>query len=76
MERFGADKEAFQYGNTGVPSSHCGQTVTITNTNTGATVVATVADACPSCQGNPNSLDLSVGAFQALGDLSLGMSEY
>ena len=35
----------------------------MTNTQNGKSVVATVADQCPGCQGNPNSLDLSVGAF-------------
>ncbi|GAA96036.1 hypothetical protein E5Q_02696 [Mixia osmundae IAM 14324] len=54
-------------------SSLCGKKVLITNTATGATVTATVADTCPSCQGNPNSLDLSVGAFEALGSLSSGV---
>ncbi|GAA5928873.1 RlpA-like double-psi beta-barrel domain-containing protein [Sporobolomyces koalae] len=51
--------------------SHCGQGVKITNTNTGATVYATVADTCPGC--GYGSLDLSLGAFDALGSRDAGV---
>ncbi|GAA5910975.1 hypothetical protein JCM5296_005679 [Sporobolomyces johnsonii] len=46
--------------------SHCGQTVTITRVSDGKTINAKVADSCPTCDNN-SCLDLSVGAFQALG---------
>ncbi|KAF5331742.1 hypothetical protein D9758_017187 [Tetrapyrgos nigripes] len=61
-----------QYGNTGVQSSLCGRQVQIFNTANGKSVTATVADACPTCN-NGNSIDLSVGAFQQLADLSVGL---
>lgn len=51
----------------------CGRQVQVTNTQNGQSVVATVADECPGCQGNPNSLDLSEGAFEAIADLSAGV---
>lgn len=52
-------------------SSKCGQSVTVTNQNNGQSITATVADMCPGCGGT--SLDLSTGAFQALGDMSAGV---
>lgn len=55
------------YGNGG----YCGRGVTITNTANGKTVSATVADECPGCSSE-YSLDLSVGAFEAIGDLNDG----
>lgn len=61
-----------QYGFTGVQSSLCGKQVQIFNDANGKSVVATVADACPTCLNN-NSIDLSVGTFQQLADLSEGM---
>ena len=51
----------------------CGRQVQVTNTNNGESVVATVADECPGCQGNPNSLDLSQGAFDQIADESEGV---
>ncbi|GAA5981195.1 hypothetical protein JCM10908_004017 [Rhodotorula pacifica] len=51
--------------------SHCGQTVHITNTATGASISATVADTCPGC--SYGSLDLSTGAFGALGSYDQGV---
>ncbi|KAI0322212.1 RlpA-like double-psi beta-barrel-protein domain-containing protein-containing protein [Amylostereum chailletii] len=54
-------------------SSLCGKKVLIMNTANGKTVEATVADTCPSCQGNANSLDLSHGAFDAIGDENTGV---
>ena len=43
----------------------CGKSITLTNSNNGKSVTAVVADACPSCVSD-NSLDLSVGAFNAI----------
>jgi rare lipoprotein A (peptidoglycan hydrolase) len=60
-----------RYGNSGNTSPLCGQQVQITNQINGNTVVVTIADDCPTCQ-NSNSIDLSVAAFQALDDLSVG----
>ncbi|GAA5933736.1 hypothetical protein JCM10213_008579 [Rhodosporidiobolus nylandii] len=52
---------------------YCGKKIRIIRTsanqqgeNEGRQVVATVTDECPTCE-NANSLDLSVGAYQALG---------
>ncbi|KAK4332564.1 expansin family protein [Rhodotorula toruloides] len=44
--------------------AHCGQTVTITRTDTGESIQAKVADSCPTCNNNA-CLDLStaVGVF-------------
>ncbi|VDC05954.1 unnamed protein product [Peniophora sp. CBMAI 1063] len=53
--------------------SDCGRRVQVTNTQNGRTVVATVADECPGCQGNANSLDLSQGAFDQIADESQGI---
>ena len=41
--------------------------MSITNVNNGLTVSATIADQCPGC-ANSESLDLSVGAWQAIGE--------
>lgn len=60
-----------RYGNSGNASPLCGQQVQITNENNGNTVVVTIADDCPTC-ANENSIDLSVAAFQALDNLSVG----
>lgn len=60
-----------RYGNSGNSSPLCGQQVQITNENNGNTVVVTIADDCPTC-ANENSIDLSVAAFQALDNLSVG----
>ncbi|BGP29098.1 hypothetical protein JCM10296v2_000836 [Rhodotorula toruloides] len=46
--------------------AHCGQTVTITRTDTGESIQAKVADSCPTCNNN-SCLDLSTAAFKALG---------
>lgn len=61
-----------RYGSSGNASPLCGQQVTITNTNNGKSVTVTIADDCPTCD-NSNSIDLSVGAFQAIGSLSDGL---
>lgn len=60
-----------RYGNSGNASPLCGQQVQITNENNGNTVTVTIADDCPTC-ANENSIDLSVAAFQALDNLSVG----
>jgi len=64
--------DSARYGNSGSTSSLCGQQVKITNTDNGNTVTVTIADDCPTCD-NANSIDLSVGAFEALGSLSEGL---
>ncbi|GAA5898217.1 hypothetical protein JCM8208_000186 [Rhodotorula glutinis] len=51
--------------------SHCGQYVTVTNTANGKSVRAQVADTCPGC--SYGSLDLSLGAFKAIGNLDTGV---
>jgi len=51
---------------------YCGKTVVLTNTDTGESVTATVADECPSCE-SAYSVDLSVGAFTALASESAGV---
>lgn len=61
-----------RYGSGSNNAPDCGRQVEITNTDNGKTVVATVADACPGC-ANFNSLDLSVGAFDAIGDQATGV---
>jgi expansin (peptidoglycan-binding protein) len=61
-----------RYGDSGNASPLCGQQVQITNTDNGKTVTVTIADDCPTCD-NSNSIDLSVGAFEAIGDLSTGL---
>jgi len=52
-------------------SPYCGKWITLTNTNNGKSVTAMVADVCPTCDTN-NSLDLSLGAFEAIADTSAG----
>lgn len=51
---------------------YCGETITITNTANGKSTTATVADECPSCSGS-SSIDLSTGAFDAIGDEDTGV---
>ncbi|GAA5880278.1 hypothetical protein JCM3774_002477 [Rhodotorula dairenensis] len=46
--------------------AHCGKYVEITRTATGDKIQALVADSCPMCDNN-SCLDLSRGAFSALG---------
>ncbi|OAV94598.1 hypothetical protein PTTG_03811 [Puccinia triticina 1-1 BBBD Race 1] len=53
-----------RYGALNKISKHCGKKVRITSGD--KTIIATVADACPTCL-NQNSLDLSEGAFKKLG---------
>lgn len=55
-------------------ASLCGQTVSVTNVNNGLTVSAIVADMCPGC-ANSESLDLSVGAWLAIGETEADGSE-
>ena len=54
-------------------AANCGRQVRVTNTQNGRSVVATIADRCPTCQNNPNSLDLSQGAFDAIADEAQGV---
>ena len=51
--------------------AHCGQTITITDTNTGTVATGVVADECPSCS-NQGSIDLSAGLFQVFAPQSQG----
>lgn len=53
-------------------SPYCGKQITLTNTNNGKSVTATVADVCPTCETN-NSLDLSIGAFNQIATEEEGM---
>jgi len=46
--------------------AHCGKSVEITNKKNGKKATVKVADECPTCN-NPQSIDLSTGAFKALG---------
>lgn len=51
--------------------------LTITNTDTGATAQAVVADACPGCsERSYGALDLSTGLFSALGNLDQGIRKH
>ncbi|GAA5936986.1 RlpA-like double-psi beta-barrel domain-containing protein [Sporobolomyces koalae] len=61
-----------RYGTSSNNNPDCGRTVEIENLANGKTTLATVADACPGC-ANYNSLDLSVGAFDAIGDQATGV---
>ncbi|KAH0835570.1 RlpA-like double-psi beta-barrel-protein domain-containing protein-containing protein [Lanmaoa asiatica] len=60
-----------RFGTSGSASPLCGKQVQIINTNNGQKVTITIADDCPTCD-NENSIDLSVGAFQAISPLSAG----
>ncbi|KAM6500474.1 expansin family protein [Amanita muscaria] len=61
-----------RYGFTGARSDLCGKKVKITNPSNGKTVLVTIADACPTCR-NSNSIDLSLGAFKTIAELSQGI---
>eukprot|EP01113_Clastostelium_recurvatum_P022095 TRINITY_DN262_c0_g1_i1.p1 TRINITY_DN262_c0_g1~~TRINITY_DN262_c0_g1_i1.p1 ORF type:complete len:132 (+),score=28.26 TRINITY_DN262_c0_g1_i1:73-468(+) len=50
---------------------HCGKKVSVTNTANKKNVEVIVADECPGC--GASSLDLSVGAFEAIGSRSSGV---
>ena len=52
--------------------ANCGRSITITRTDTGQSVTATVADECPTCE-NGTSLDLSEGAFEQIATKAEGM---
>ncbi|KZV72802.1 hypothetical protein PENSPDRAFT_750619 [Peniophora sp. CONT] len=54
-------------------ASDCGRKVRITNIQNGKTVDAVVADRCATCQGNANSLDLSVFAFNQIATEAQGI---
>ncbi|PWN98825.1 barwin-like endoglucanase [Tilletiopsis washingtonensis] len=49
----------------------CGGKLKITNTSNGKSVTARIADTCPTCA--KYDIDLSVGAFKALGSMSKGV---
>ncbi|KAI8444508.1 RlpA-like double-psi beta-barrel-protein domain-containing protein-containing protein, partial [Phakopsora pachyrhizi] len=51
---------------------HCGKSVMIKNTANGKTVQAKVMDMCPGCP-TATSLDLSVGAYDQIGDQATGV---
>jgi rare lipoprotein A (peptidoglycan hydrolase) len=53
------------------PSSWCGRTVRVTNTDNGKTVDVMIQDACPTCETS-TSLDLSHGAFLQIAEESQG----
>ncbi|GAA5922744.1 RlpA-like double-psi beta-barrel domain-containing protein [Sporobolomyces koalae] len=55
----------------GAMGNKCGSRVQITNTQNGKSIGATVADLCPGCGWG--SLDLSLGAFDALGSRDQGV---
>ncbi|VDB89358.1 unnamed protein product [Peniophora sp. CBMAI 1063] len=55
-------------------ASLCGHSVSITNTKTKKTITARIEDNCPGC-ANDNSLDLSIGAWEAIGQSTSDGSE-
>lgn len=55
--------------------AHCGKQIRLTRTDTGKSVTGTVRDSCPTCV-NDQSLDLSVGAFNAIADQSEGVVRF
>ncbi|GAA5899432.1 RlpA-like double-psi beta-barrel domain-containing protein [Sporobolomyces salmoneus] len=55
----------------GSMGNKCGSWVTIKNTSNGKTVKALVQDTCPGCSWG--SLDLSLDAFKAIGNLDTGV---
>ncbi|GAA5879297.1 hypothetical protein JCM16303_003155 [Sporobolomyces ruberrimus] len=61
-----------RYGTSSNSNPDCGKTVIIKNNANGKTTEAQVWDACPGC-ANYNSLDLSVAAFDAIGDQATGV---
>merc|ERR1711939_449780 len=68
VARSNSGQATFFYPN----GDHCGKTVKVTNTANGKSVVATVADMCPSCASS-GSLDLSTGAFDVIGAQDTGV---
>ncbi|KAK2466870.1 hypothetical protein APHAL10511_001128 [Amanita phalloides] len=64
--------DAERYGYLGGHSNLCGKKVKILNPANNKSVVVVIADACPTCR-NANSIDLSVGAFQHVADLTQGI---
>jgi len=61
-----------RYGDSGAVSPLCGQQVKIKNPANQQSVTVTIADDCPTCD-NADSIDLSVGAFEQIADLSQGI---
>ncbi|GAA6010870.1 hypothetical protein JCM11491_004575 [Sporobolomyces phaffii] len=52
---------------------NCGRYIKVTNTDSGASTTVKVADECPTCEGGGGSIDLSTGAFEALGSKDQGV---
>ncbi|GAA5972319.1 hypothetical protein JCM3765_007912 [Sporobolomyces pararoseus] len=69
---FGVALALARYGTSSNNNPDCGKTVLIKNNANGKTVEAQVWDACPGC-ANYNSLDLSVAAFDAIGEQATGV---
>jgi expansin (peptidoglycan-binding protein) len=66
-------KDRAMYGNLGGVSPLCGRRVRIIrDDDNGKTVDVTIKDACEGCP-TYDSIDLSLAAFQALGDLQEGV---
>ncbi|KAI0364828.1 barwin-like endoglucanase [Pilatotrama ljubarskyi] len=62
-----------RYGSSAGPSPLCGESIKVTNTRNGNSVIVTIADACPTCPGI-NDMDLSIGPFLSLaGSLNDGL---
>ncbi|GAA5910933.1 hypothetical protein JCM6882_001935 [Rhodosporidiobolus microsporus] len=59
------------YGSASNAAPDCGRQIEIKNEKTGQSTVATVADACPGC--GDSHIDLSVGAFDAIGTQDQGV---
>jgi len=64
---FVAAMDSIRYGD----GSLCGKKVEIINLANGNSVTVTIEDSCPTCN-NDKSIDLSVAAFKALDNLSVG----
>ena len=62
-----ASSETAEYAN----GAHCGQTITITDTQTGTTATGVVVGECSSCSGQ-GDIDLSVGLFEVFAPQSQG----
>ncbi|GAA5914522.1 RlpA-like double-psi beta-barrel domain-containing protein [Sporobolomyces salmoneus] len=71
---FGVALALDRYGGSSNSNPDCGKTLLIKNNANGKTVKGQVWDACPGC-ANYNSLDLSVAAFDAIGDQATGVLE-
>jgi len=52
--------------------AHCGKTIVITNTKTGATRTGVIADECPTCNGD-GCIDLSSSLFDEFASAEQGI---